>query len=131
MIKNMPRKVVFLFVLLASLILNAAPADLSGTWSFSVDLEGGGHGDPTFVLQQEGAKLTGTYSGPMGEQKVTGTIYGNNGNRATFGFELDLDGVKSQVTYTATIDSSTAMHGTVEFKSSDHFEAGKWTATKK
>jgi len=33
------RKMVVLFVLLASLILNAAPADLSGTWIFSVDLD--------------------------------------------------------------------------------------------
>jgi hypothetical protein len=130
MIKNMRRRAVFLFVFLASsLILSAAPADLSGTWSFSVDLEGGGHGDPTFVLKQEGAKLTGTYSGPVGEQKVTGIV---NRNQATFGFELERDGENSKATYTATIDSPTAMHGTIEFKSaSGNGASGKWTATKK
>src|SRR5262249_29758925 len=36
-------------------------ADISGTWKFSVDLEDGSHGDPTFVFKQEGDKLTGTY----------------------------------------------------------------------
>jgi hypothetical protein len=129
MIKNMRKSVVFLFALLASLILNAAPADLSGTWSFSVDLDGGGHGDPTFVLKQEGGKLTGTYSGPMGEQKVEGTV---SGNKATFGFEVERDGEKSKATYMATIDSPTAMHGTIEFKSaSGDGASGKWTATKK
>jgi hypothetical protein len=116
-------------LLLASLILNAAPTDLSGTWSFSVDLDDGGHGDPTFVLKQEDANLTGTYSGPMGEQKVTGTVAGNH---ATFGFELERDGEKSKATYTAIIDSPTAMHGTIDFKSaSGNGASGKWTATKK
>ncbi len=116
-------------LLLAAAVLMAAPADLSGTWTFSVDLEGGGHGDPTFVLKQEGAKLTGTYSGPMGEQKVTGTV---NDKQATFGFEFEPDGEKVQADYTATIDSPTTMHGTIEFKSSSgNGASGKWTATKK
>ena len=34
-------------------------ADISGTWSFSVDV-GETHGDPTFVFKQQGEKLTGT-----------------------------------------------------------------------
>jgi hypothetical protein len=125
----MRKKATLCALLLASFILNAAPADLSGTWTFSVDLEGGGHGDPTFVLKQEGAKLTGTYSGPAGEQKVTGNV---NGNQATFGFEFEPDGDKTKATYTATIDSPTTMHGTIEFKSAGGDGAsGKWTATKK
>jgi hypothetical protein len=48
---------------------------------FSVDIEGGGHGDPTFALKQEGAKLAGTYSGLAGEQKVAGTVTGKRGHR--------------------------------------------------
>src|SRR5215510_12032225 len=100
-------------------------ADLSGTWIFSVDLDNGGHGDPTFVFKQEGEKLAGTYNGPLGEYKVTGSV---TGAKAVFGFEFTRDGESGKATYTATIDSPTKMTGTVEFTGG---ERGKWTATKK
>ena len=41
----------------------AAAADLIGEWTFSVDLEGGGHGDPTFVLAQADSKLSAPIRG--------------------------------------------------------------------
>lgn len=104
----------------------AGGADISGTWIFSVDLENGGHGDPTFVFKQEGEKLTGTYNGPLGEYKVTGTV---TGARAVFGFDFTSDGVAVKATYTGTIEGSTKMTGTVEFTGGD--ARGKWTATKK
>ena len=100
-------------------------ADISGTWSFSVDLESGGHGDPTFVFKQEGDKLTGTYNGPLGEYKVTGEV---KGDKAVFGFDFTVDGQNGKATYTGNIESSTKMTGTVEFTGG---ERGKWTATKK
>ena len=103
----------------------AASADISGTWVFSVDLDGGGHGDPTFVFKQEGEKLTGSYSGPLGEQSVTGTV---KGDKAVFGFEASRDGETIKATYTATIESPTKMTGTIEFNDE---EKGKWTGTKK
>ena len=56
-------------------------ADLSGTWKLSVDLESGEHGDPVFVFKQANGKLTGTYNGPFGEQKVTGTVTGETALR--------------------------------------------------
>src|SRR5262252_6699452 len=96
-------------------------ADLSGTWLFSVDLDGGGHGDPTFVFKQDGDKLTGTYDGPLGHQDVTGTV---TGNKAVFGFQVSQDGETVKVTYAATIDSQTKMSGTIELSSG---EKGKWT----
>ena len=100
-------------------------ADISGEWKFSVDLEDGGHGDPTFVFKQEGDKLTGTYNGPLGEYKVTGTV---TGSKAVFGFEVTGDGQTVKATYTGNIESSTKMTGTVEFSPGPR---GKWTATKK
>jgi hypothetical protein len=99
--------------------------DISGTWNFSVDLDNGGHGDPTFVFKQEGEKLTGTYNGPLGEYKVTGTV---TGAKAVFGFEFTQDGVTGKATYTGTVESPTKMTGTVEFTGGGR---GKWTATKK
>jgi hypothetical protein len=105
--------------------LTAGAADISGTWAFSVDLDDGGHGDPTFVFKQEGEKLTGTYSGPLGEHKVTGTV---KGDKAVFGFEFSREGENVKATYTGTIESPTKMTGTVDFSG---LARGKWTATKK
>jgi len=106
----------------------SAAADISGTWQFSVDLDGGGHGDPIFVFKQEGEKLTGTYSGPLGEYKVTGTV---TGAKAVFGFDFKQDDMSGKAKYTATIESPTKMTGTVEFTDNGGGERGKWTATKK
>jgi hypothetical protein len=117
---------IFIAVVLASLCAASfAAANLSGTWLFSVDLDGGGHGDPTFIFKQDGDKLTGTYDGPLGHQDVTGTV---TGNKAVFGFQASEDGETVKATYTATIESHTKMSGTIEFSSG---EKGKWTATKK
>src|SRR5262245_61581334 len=112
-------------VLVGPAVATAAAADLSGTWIFSVDLESGGHGDPTFVFKQEGDKLTGTYNGPLGEQKVTGTV---KDNQAVFGFEGTSNDRPVKATYTGTIESAAKMTGTVEFSGG---QRGKWTATKK
>jgi hypothetical protein len=103
----------------------AAAVDISGTWIFSVDLEDGGHGDPTFVFKQEGEKITGTYSGPLGEQKVAGSV---KGDKAVFGFEISRDGETIKATYTGTIESPAKMTGTVAF---NDVALGKWTGTRK
>src|SRR5215813_83266 len=82
-----------LFVLLLGLI-SVAPigatsigmaANISGTWSFSVDLQSGQHSTPTFNFKQQGGKLTGTYKGQLGEHKVTGSM---KGNKAEFWLEV-------------------------------------------
>jgi hypothetical protein len=119
-----------ILVLFAGSLAAAAPLatgadNLSGTWIFSVDLDSGGHGDPTFVFKQEADKLTGTYTGPLGEQTVTGTV---TGNKAVFGFEFSRDDQKLKATYTGTIEAPGKMTGTVEFTGG---EKGKWTATRK
>ena len=57
--------------------ITAFAADISGTWNAQVETDAG-NGTPTFVLKQEGEKLTGTYSGALGEAKVTGTVKGQN-----------------------------------------------------
>ena len=48
---------------------------VTGTWVLSVDLARAGSGTPTFVLEQEGTRISGTYSGYMGSRiAVTGTV---------------------------------------------------------
>ncbi|HYV06859.1 MAG TPA: hypothetical protein VFB82_19845 [Blastocatellia bacterium] len=103
----------------------AAPMDISGTWIFSVDLESGGHGDPTFEFKQDKENLSGSYDGPLGQYKVTGTI---KENKAVFGFEFSRDGESHKATYTATVESASKMSGTLVITNGP---TGKWTATKK
>ncbi|MGH9768521.1 MAG: hypothetical protein ACREAB_13905, partial [Blastocatellia bacterium] len=39
-----------------SIGLTSGAEDISGAWNFSVDLDSGGHGEPTFVFKQEADK---------------------------------------------------------------------------
>jgi len=112
-------------VAVATAMTPATAVDISGTWVFSVDLENGGHGDPTFVFKQDKESLTGTYDGPLGKYDVTGSI---KENKATFGFEFENDGVKRKASYAGTLESATKMNGTMEITDGPK---GKWTATKK
>src|SRR5260370_331984 len=91
--------VIFIAVVLASQGAAArltAPANIAGTWLFSVDLENDGHGDPTFVFKQDGDKLKGTYDGPLGQQDVIGSV---TMNKAVFGFQVSQDGETVKATY--------------------------------
>ena len=112
----------------ALLSLPAAAADISGHWVFSVDLAAGGHGDPTFDLVQKGSKLTGTYEGPLGSQKVEGTV---TGTAAQFGFSFDQKGSKVRVTYKAKVEGPGKMSGTVAMETGAGPGSGTWTAVKK
>lgn len=121
-----------LVALLLALVSVAAAArpttpaiDLTGTWAFSVDLDNGGHGDPTFVFKQDKEILTGSYDGPLGQYKVTGTV---KDNKAIFGFDFTNEGVNHKATYSGTIEESTKMSGTLEITDGPK---GKWTASRK
>jgi len=116
-----------LLVLFAALLaIPALAADITGTWQFSVDIDGGGHGDPTFVLKVAAGKITGSYNGPMGERPVTGTV---KGDTAVIEFKGERDGQAFTATYTAKIEGADKMTGTLVFAPGD--TTGKWTATRK
>ncbi len=101
-------------------------ADISGTWQFTVETSQG-TGNPTVVFQQQGEKLTGTFSSQIfGDVKFAGTV---KGNAIEFGFDGDAGGQAIKVTYKGTIESATAMKGTAVFAGFD--ENAKWSATKK
>ena len=126
------RKLILSAVLLAlaGVVTGAARSttpvvDLTGTWAFIVDLEAGGHGEPTFVFKQEKEVLTGSYDGPLGKHQVTGTV---KDNKAVFGFDFPIEDVKHKATYTGTIEDATKMSGTMEISEGPK---GKWTATRK
>ena len=69
-----------------------------------------GSGTPVFVFQQNGEKLTGTYSGQLGDAKVTGTV---KGDAVEFSFEVAPTGDKVLAKYAGKLDGE-SMKGTVD-----------------
>ena len=57
--------------------------NVTGTWLFDVQTPAGS-GTPTMTFKQEGEKLTGQYSGQLGEAPLTGTV---KDSRITFQFD--------------------------------------------
>ncbi len=109
----------FLLVSLA-LALPLLAADITGTWQGEVKTDAGS-GSPTFVLKQDGETITGTYSGQLGEAKVTGTI---KGDEVTFSFDAQVT-----VVYVGKVDASgKKMSGTVDLGGQ---ASGTFTAEKK
>jgi len=87
------------------------PADVAGTWNIMLDI-GGNTATPSVTFKQDGETLTGTYhSQVVGEQKITGTIKGND---ISFGFTASFDGNAVKVTYSGTVEKTT-MKGKVTF----------------
>jgi hypothetical protein len=109
---------------LALFSIAALAADVTGTWNAAVETDAG-TGTPTFVFKQTGEQLTGTYSGALGEAKVTGTV---KGNQVTWTFDAAPGGDTIKVTYTGTLEGDNKMKGTVELGS---LGKGTFTATKK
>ena len=89
---------------------NKDKVDVSGKWAFSVETSGGS-GTPTFVFKQEGEKLTGHYSGQLGEADLTGTV---KGDAISFTFTAEVQGNKIDAAYTGTVETKDSMKGTVK-----------------
>ncbi len=112
-------------ILLALSLLTSSlfAADVSGKWEAQVDTSAGA-GSPSFVLKQDGEKLSGSYSGALGQAQLAGTV---KGEAIEFTFEVSPQGDKVKVIYKGTIKSATAMAGTLVVEG---LGDGTWTATK-
>jgi len=88
----------------------AAKVDVTGKWLFAVDTSAGS-GTPTFTFKQDGEKLTGHYSGQLGEAELTGTV---KGQAISFTFTGDAQGNQIDAAYSGTVESKDAMKGTVK-----------------
>ena len=77
--------------------------DISGKWLFTVET-GAGSGTPTMEFKQEGERLTGHYSGQLGEADLKGTVKGTS---VEFTFATDVQGFHLESTYSGTIDKDT------------------------
>jgi hypothetical protein len=114
------RRLAICFLLLA---VGAAlqAADISGTWSAAVVLDAGS-GTATFVFEQKGTALSGTYSGVLGEAQVTGTVMGDK-------VEWSFDGGQAgKVSFQGALDGPSKMKGTAEY---GLLGKGTFTAEKK
>ena len=108
------------WILLFLLPLALRAADVTGKWEFKVDLGGQG-GSPTFTFQQKGEKLTGRYSGALGEADVTGTV---KGDAIEFKFTVKGDLGELTATYSGKVSGDT-MSGKTDY---GQVGAGTFTA---
>ena len=100
-------------VLFGAAILHAGQAakvDVAGKWAFNVETSAGS-GTPTITLKQDGEKLTGHYSGQLGEADVTGT---SKGADVQIKFTVDAQGTMINAIYTGALDGKDSMKGKVE-----------------
>jgi hypothetical protein len=98
-------------------------ANISGTWSFTVETSQGS-GNPTFTFKQEGETLTGNYKGTFGEAPVKGTVKGSD---ISFTIKVNVQGQDVEITYVGKIESATSMKGTAKL---GELGEATWTAKK-
>jgi opacity protein-like surface antigen len=114
------KKALVILGMLVLLVTTLFAADVTGTWKAKVYL-GDQTGTPTFVLKQDGEKLTGTYSGALGEAQVHGTVKGNE-------IVLDFDVSGAAIHYAGKIDAEgKKIEGSVDYGGQ---ASGTFTATK-
>ena len=100
-----------------------AVVNVTGTWVFDVQTSAGS-GTPTMTFKQEGEKLTGQYSGQLGELPLTGTV---KDSKITFQFAVSVEGIDLTVVYEGTVEKD-SMKGTVSLGAAGE---GTFTAKRK
>lgn len=102
--------------------LFAAPANVAGHWSVSLEL-GSIVGHPTLDLKQDGVKVTGTYRGRYGPSPVEGEV---KENQIGFTVTMNAEGQETSGFFSGTVDGE-KMGGRVEFEGAGE---GTWSATR-
>src|SRR5262245_12277789 len=97
--------------------------DVTGTWSFQVETDAGS-GTPTMTFKQEGEKLSGHYSGQLGEAPIVGTL---KGNAIEFTIDVSVQGADLHIVYSGTVEKD-SMKGKVKL---GDLSEGTFTAKKK
>ena len=94
----------------APVLAQAGKTDVTGKWTFNVET-GAGSGTPTMTFKQDGEKLTGHYSGQLGEADLAGTVKGQN---VEFRFTVDVGGQQLNCIYTGAVDGKDSIKGKVD-----------------
>jgi hypothetical protein len=87
-----------------------APVDVSGTWDMLADSPQGQMNIPV-VFKQDGEKLTGTQSTPMGEVALEGTVVGNE---IKYQITIDMQGQPMVIVFGGTVEGD-SMTGVYDF----------------
>jgi len=112
--------------LLPLLTLAVVPvfADVSGTWNVEGDIAG----NPVVAactLKQEEAKLSGACKSELGNSELTGSV---DTDKVKWQYDIEFQGTKYTLVFAATVESETAMKGTVTVASGEG--DGPFTAKK-
>lgn len=83
--------------------VHAADVDVTGKWTMAVETQAGS-GSPIFELKQEGASVTGTYTGQLGTAPVTGTVSGDD---VVLNYVVSGQGMELKVTYSGKVEGDT------------------------
>ena len=97
--------------------------DVTGTWTFQVE-SSAGSGTPTMTFKQDGEKLSGHYSGQLGEAPLAGTV---KGTAIEFTIDISLEGNTIHIVYAGAAEKD-ALKGTVKL---GDLGEGTFTAKKK
>jgi hypothetical protein len=112
-----------LFIFAATSALAAGAPNLTGQWTVHNSIAGN-DSDQECKFVQTDTKLTGTCKGTDKDVQITGSI---DGNKVTWKYESDYNGSPLTLTYTATLDDSRKIAGSVNV---DPFSVtGDFTAT--
>ena len=89
----------------------AQPADVAGAWELEVETDQGTT-TPSWVLEQEGATLSGSYSSEaLGENTVRGRV---DGAEIVITFSATLQGQSIPVEYRGTLGEDGVLRGTID-----------------
>ena len=91
-------------------VVAQAKVDVTGKWLFNVETAAGA-GTPTMTFKQDGEKLTGHYSGQLGEAELAGTV---KGTAIEFKFAVDVQGQTLNAVYSGAVDGKDSMKGKVD-----------------
>jgi hypothetical protein len=112
-----------LLLFAATSALAAGAPNLTGQWTVHNSIAGNESDQECKFVQTE-TKLTGTCKGTEKEVQITGSV---DGNKVTWKYESEYNGSPLTLTYTATLDDSGKIAGTVDV---DPFGVtGDFTAT--
>jgi hypothetical protein len=110
-------------LLFASSAFAAGAPSLTGQWSIHNNVAGN-ESDQECKFVQTDNKIEGTCKTPDSEVPVTGSL---DGNKATWKYDMDYNGTPLTLTYTATLDDSGKIAGSVEVQ--PFGVSGDFTAT--
>lgn len=102
--------VVFIAITTVATASGQDAVNITGKWVFEVQTSAGS-GSPTFEFKQEGEKLSGHYSGQLGEADLKGTV---KGNTIEFSFTSTVQGYTIESVYSGTLDAKDSIKGSVK-----------------